>query len=242
MSKSFVCRRTPQGIAVMEDTMEHLSHSFHRAGKEYGKHSPEAWKVRVILAVIYSVAGDYEHVVSLLSGYVVAGKGKSELNPMWMLWAGTLLVDAYFRLGRFSEAMRISEQGKPLAKGIDPSATDPLLEEFLEQATALEAKGDLTSRQRGVVVGLLALCWSISHGVQRTPFGSAFLERLRLFFDSYGIRGDEWEWTVKHSHLTRYDFVGLLSILLHHTGLAPRPLTVVAKRRPARTLRRASQP
>jgi hypothetical protein len=218
-------------MAVMEDTMEHLSHSFHRASKEYGKHSQEAWKVRAVLAVICSAAGDYEHVVSLLSGFVVAEKGKSELNPMWMLWAKTLLVDAYFRLGHFSEAMRISEQGKPLAEGIDPSATDPLLEEFLEQAMALEAKGDLKRRQRGFVVGVVALCWSISHGVQRTPFGSAFLDRLRLFFDSYGIRGDEWEWTVKHSHLTRYDFVGLLSILLHHTGLAPKPLTVAPKQR-----------
>ena len=231
MAKSFVCRRTPQGIAAMEDTIQHLHQCSRGEAKQHGQYGPEAWKVRVILAVIYSAAGDYEHVVSLLSGYMVVEKGKSELNPMWMLWAGTLLVHAYFDLGRFSEAMRISEQGKSLARGIDPSASDPLLEELLGQATVLEAKSDLTSRQRGVVVGLLALCWSISHGVQRTPFGSAFLERLRLFFDSYGIRGDEWEWTVKHSHLTRYDFVGLLSILLHQTGLVPRPLTVAPKQR-----------
>ena len=47
------------------------------------------------------------------------------------------------------------------------------------------------------------------------------MDRLRLFLKSCGIGGDEWDWTVKHAHLTRYDFVGLLSILLHHTGLAP---------------------
>jgi hypothetical protein len=214
----------------MEDTIQHLHQCSRGEANQHGQYGQEAWKVRVILALIYSAAGDYEHVVSLLSGYMVVEKGKSELNPMWMLWTVTLLVHAYFDLGRFSEAMGISEQGKPLAKGIDPSAPDLLLEELLEEATALEAKGDLTSRQRGVVIALMALCWSISHGVQRTPFGSDFLERLRVFFHSYGIRGDEWEWTVKHAHLTRYDFVGLLSILLHHTGLAFRPLSVVVKR------------
>jgi hypothetical protein len=141
-----------------------------------------------------------------------------------------LLVETYYKLNRIAEAIQISNQGRSMARQMDPSATDPLLEELLEQARALEAKGDLKSRQRGFLGGLVALRRSISHGFQRTPFGSAFLERLRLFFDSYGIRGEEWGWLVKHSYLTRYDFVGLLSILLHHTGLASTPLSVVATR------------
>jgi hypothetical protein len=241
MAKIFTCRRTPQGIAVMEDTMEHLSHSFHRAGKQYGQHSPEAWKVRVILAVIYSAAGDYEHVVSLLGGYVRVEKGKSELKPMWMVWAGDLLVEAYFNLGRIDDVMRIMEQGKSLARRIDPSAADPLLEALLEQAMALEAEGNLKRRERGFVVALLTLSWYVSHGFERSRADDHVKDQLRSLFDAYRISGDEWEWTVKHAHLTRYDFVGLLSSLPPHTGLAPKPLTVVPKRKPARTTRRAAQ-
>jgi hypothetical protein len=149
-----------------------------------------------------------------------------------MFWAGTLLVDAYINLGRIPEAMRIKEQGKSIARGFDPSASAPLLETLFEKATGLQAKRHSKSRQRGFVLAFVPLCWSISHGFQGTPFGSALLERLRAFFDSYGIHGDEWEWTVKHAHLTGYDFVGLLSILLHHTGLAPTPLHTVVRRRP----------
>jgi hypothetical protein len=232
MAKSFACRRTPQGIAAIEDTRHYLVQASRREAKQHGQHSPEAWKVSVILAVIYSATGDYEQVVSLLSGNVRVEKGKSDLKPMWMVWAGGLLAEAYFNLGRISDAMRVSEQGKPIAKGIDPSASDPLLQALFEQATAFEPKGDLKSRQRGFVFALMALCWCLSHGVQRTLFGSALLEHLRLVLDSYGIHGDKWEWTVKHSHLTRYDFVGLLSILLHHRGLATPNLESVLRRKP----------
>jgi hypothetical protein len=232
MAKSLACRRTFEGLTVKEHTVDYFHQRAYQAEKQYGRYSPEAWEARVIPAAIHCAVEEYENVEPLLTGYAVAEQGKEAPNPMGMFWARTLLAEAYCKLNRISEAMRITNQDKSLASGLDPSAGNPLLGSLLEQATALEAKGDLKSRQCGFVVGLVALCWSISHGFQRTPFGSAFLERLCLFFDCYGIRGDEWEWTVKHSHLTRYDFVGLLSILLHHTGLGlgPRPLTVAPKR------------
>jgi hypothetical protein len=122
------------------------------------------------------------------------------------------------------------------------SAPDPLLEALLQRAIALEAKGDMESRQRGFVVALLTLSWYVSHGFERSRADAPVQGQLRILAKSCGLGDEEWEWTVKHAHLTRYDFVGLLSILLHHTGLAPRPLSVVAKRGSTRTPRRATQP
>lgn len=232
MAKSFICRRTDEGDAAKAHTVEYFHQSVDQTEKECGRHSPEAWEARVILAGIRCAAGDYEEVEPLLTGYVAAEKGKQGPNPMWMAWARAMLVEAYVNLNRISDAMRISSQGRSIAKEIDPSANDPLIESFLEQAIGLEAKKDPKSRQRGFVTALMALCWSISHGYQRTPAGVHLIDRVRLFFDSYGISGKEWEWTVKHAHLTRYDFVGLLSILLHHTGLAPRPLPPLMKQKP----------
>lgn len=220
MAKSFVSKRTPQGEAVKKDTIQQLLQHSRGLEKRYGRYSPEAWEARVMLAAMYCATEDYEKVEPLLIGYIAAEKGKEGPNPAWMFWARSLLVDAYFNLNRISEAIRISDQGRSMAKQMDPSATDPLLEMLFQQAMALEAGGDLKGRQGGFVVALMSLCWSVSHGCQRTPFGSALLERLRLFFDSYGIHGDEWKWTVKHAHLTKYNFVGLLSILLDHGGLA----------------------
>jgi hypothetical protein len=74
MAKSFACRRTPQGVAVMEDTIEHLRQSVHRMKEEYCRYSPEALETRVVLAVTKCATEDYEPVVPLLSGYVVAEK------------------------------------------------------------------------------------------------------------------------------------------------------------------------
>jgi hypothetical protein len=232
MAKSFVCRRTFEGLTVKDHTVDYFHERARQAEKQYGRYSPEAWEARVIPAAIHCAVEEYEKVEPLLTGYVAAEQGKEGPNPMWMFWARDLLVEACFNLNRIAEAMQISNQGKSMARQMDPSAADPLLEAFLQQATVLEAEGDLKSRQRGFVAALMALCWCISHGFQRTPAGLIVLERLRLFFDSYGIRGDEWEWTVKHAHLTRYDFMGLLSILLHQTGLAPAPLHTVVRRRP----------
>lgn len=230
MAKSFISKRTLQGQSAMKDAAEYFLQRTRQAEKKCGRYSAEALEAVVLSASIYCASEDYEKTAPSLAGYVAVEKGLEPPNPMWMFWARGLLVETYFNLGRISEAMRISKEGKSMARAVDPSAADPLLEALLEQGTVLKAKGDLKSRQRGFVVGLVALCRSISHGFQRTPFGSAFLERLRLFFNSYGIHEDAWEWTVKHAHLTRYDFAGLLSILLHHTGLTTKPSSVIEKR------------
>jgi hypothetical protein len=231
MAKSFACRKTPEGVAVMEDTTEHLRQGFNRVEEQYGRHNPETWEARLILAVMHSAAEDYEKVESLLAGYWIAAKGKQGANPRELSWAHALLFETYFKLNRIPEAMRISNEARSLPKEIDPSASDPLLEAFLRRTMVLEAMGDLKSRQRRFVAALMTLCWYVSHGFHRSTADSHVRDQLQVLFKSYGVGDEEWEWTVKHAHLTRYDFVGLLSILLHHTGLAPRPLRVVARRR-----------
>lgn len=160
---------------------------------------------------------------------------------MWMFWSLSLLFEAYARLNRFSEAVRISDEGRSIAKKTDASAKDPFLEALVQQAIALEADRETESRECGFVVALLTLCWYVSHGFEGLHANAYVKDQLRSLFEAYRIRGDEWEWTVKHAHLTRYDFVGLLSILLPHTGLEPEPLTAVAKRGSARAPRRAAQ-
>jgi hypothetical protein len=186
----------------------------------------------VTLAALRSVAEHHENVESLLAGNVAALKDNQEANPMWMFWALSLLMEAYANLNRIPEAMLISKEGRAIAKKTDASKKDAFLEVLVQQAIALENEGEPKIRQRGFVVALLTLSWYVSHGFQRSSADAPVQDRLRLLFESYGIRGEEWEWTVKHAHLTRYDFVGLLSILLHHTGLAPVPLKPATRRRP----------
>jgi hypothetical protein len=232
MAKSFTSKRTSDGLAAKDRTTVYLRDSLQELDKRCGRHSGEAWKVRVILAAIHCAAGDYEPVVQLITPYVLVEKGKDGTNPMWMFWALSLLFEAYVNLNRIPEAVRISSEGRSIAKKTDASAKDPLLEALVQRAMALEADRESESRQCGFVVALLTLCWYVSHGFEGLRANAYVKDQLRSLFEAYGIRrGDEWEWTVKHAHLTRYDFVGLLSILLHHTGLAPRPLNVVAKRR-----------
>jgi hypothetical protein len=231
MAKTLARKRSPEAEVVMEDTAEHLLQRAHSLEKQYGWHSPEAWEARLIAAAMYCAVEDYDNVEPLLAGNVAAQKGKEGSNPMWMFWALSLLFEAYANLNRIPEAIRISKEGRSIAKKTDASAKDPFLEALVQQAIALEAKGHLESRQRGFVVALLTLSWYVSHGFDRSRADAPVQDQLHVLFKSYGIGDEEWEWAVKHAHLTKYDFVGLLSTLLPHTGLAPTPLEPVLQRK-----------
>ena len=232
MAKSFTSKRTPNGEAAISDTAEHFHQRLYSLEKHYGRHSPESRDSRLILATIHTVAENYGKVESLLAGHLAVFKENPEANPMRMFWALSLLFEAYANLNRIPEAMRISEEGKSIAKKTDASVKDPFLEALVQQAIALEAEGDFVNRRRGFVVALLTLSWYVSHGFDRSHADDHVRDQLQLLFTSYGLDDEQWEWTVKHAHLTKYDFVGLLSILLNQTGLPPTPLEPMMEREP----------
>ena len=142
MAKSFLCRRTEEGGTVMEDAMEHVRQCLDNNEKKFGRLSPETWKARLILAVMYSAAEDYKKVKPLLAPYVAATKGKPETNPKLMFWAYTLLAETYFMLNLIPEAMEISLEGKAMAKEIDWSTPDQLLESLVTKVQGASDRGN----------------------------------------------------------------------------------------------------
>lgn len=232
MAKSFVSKRTSEGVVVKEDTIEYLRQCSVQAEEQHGRYSTESRMARLILAAMHCATEDYEGVEPLLAGHVAVQKGKDGANPMWMFWALALLFEAYANLNRIPEAMQISKEGRSIAKQTDASAKDPFLEALVHQAIALEAEADSKRRQHGFAVALLTLSWFVSHGFERSRGNAHVPGQLQAPFKSYGLGDEDWKWAVKHAHLTKYDFVGLLSILLHHTGLAPLPFDTVVRRRP----------
>ena len=162
---------------------------------------------------------------------MAATKRKQTAHDNEIPWGESLLAEAYFKLNRIPEALRVIREGKHISRRIDSTAKDPLLEAFLQLAWSLEADRDSESRLRGFAAALMTLCWCITYGLHRSSYGFQMLEQLRVHFKSYGIGQVEWEWVVKHAHLTKYDFLGLLSILLTHTHLAPEPVVAVVRAR-----------
>jgi len=232
MSKSFMCKRTPQGTAVVADSLRQVRQRINRAEKHHGPNSSEVLRTCLILAAMYCGIEDYEKAEPLLKRCLEAAKQKPALNQREMLWAASLLGEAYFKLGRIPEALLVTAEAKPFSRGIDLSANDPLLEAFLELAQSIGADGDFEGRLHGFSAALMTLCWCVTHGLHRSRIDAPLVERLRVLFESYGIGDEQWEWMVKHAHLTRYDFVGLVSILLHHTGLVPAQLASGIPRKP----------
>ncbi len=174
-----------------------------------------------MLGVMYSIVEHYKGAEFLLKKYLMDAKEVSAQNSMALLFASSMLAEAYFGLNRIPEAMMVSSEAKPLSRAVDLSAPDPVFESLWHLAMSFEAKGDTESRQQGLAVALMALCWCITYGLYRTQRGAQALEDLRLHFSSYGIVLDEWNRLVKHAHLTKYDFIGLLSIVLHNADLSP---------------------
>jgi hypothetical protein len=232
MAKSFLCRRTDEGAAVMEDAIEYLRQCLDNNEKRFGRLSLETWKALLTLAVAYSAAEDFKKVKQLLAPSVSASKGERETDPKLMLWAYTLLVDAYLRLGLIPEGMELSLEGRAIAKGIGCSAPDQLLESLVQKSKELQAEGSVKRHQRGFTVSLLTLCFFVSHGFEKSGTEAHLKTELQILFQSYGVCDKDWEWALKHAHLTKYDFVGLLSVLLHHSGLVPAKLETILRRKP----------
>jgi hypothetical protein len=216
-------------MAVTTDTIRHLERGVREAGKRYCLESLEAAEPLLILGAAHYIVEDYGKAEGMFVRYSEIVKTKLGPNTLEAFHGLGTLAEIYFFLHRFQDACDLNNEAKSISKKIDPCADDPMLEALFRGTDAYKGKTDLKSHQRGFVMALMALSLCITRGWHRGSGGAQIVDGLRVFFDSYGIHGDEWQWTVRHAHLTRHDFVGLLSILLHHTGLAPSPLVPLAK-------------
>lgn len=231
MAKTFLSKRTSAALAVMTDTIDHVRHDVRQAKNRNHRKSSMSLECQLIFGSLYYVVEDYKEAEPVLVTYVSAAKkefGTNSIETFRGLW---LLSEVWTGLDRIVEAMTAGAEAKSISMKINFSTNDPVAEALFRRAVAEKETKGLQGRQRAFVMALTALSLCVTGGLHRSSWGAEMLERLRLFFKSYGIDDTEWEWTVKHTHLTRYDFVGLLSILLHHTGLAPDRLEPVLRRK-----------
>jgi len=216
-------------MAVIKAAIDEVQKASHLAEKQYGRESLEVAEPLLTLGAMGYIVEDHETAEDMFVRYIRIAKAKLGSDSLEVFHSLTALTEVYFSLNRLPEAFDLISEAKSISTKIDPPAYDPILEALIRRAEAYEGKTDLTSRQHGLAMSLMALSWCITRGWHRSSGGAQVLDRLHALFTSYEIVHEEWEWTAKHAHLTKYDFVGLLSILLHETGLAPRPLPPVKK-------------
>lgn len=221
MAKSFLSKRSPAGMAVMTDATDHLRQEVDQAEKQYGQVTLEAGEALLILALAHYIVENYEEAEPKFVRYIEVGKEKLGPDTLEVFHSLGILAEVYFYLNRLPEGFGLVNEAKSIAKKIDPCAYDPMVEALFRRAAAYNGITDVRSRQRGFVVALMALSLCITRGWHRGSWGAHILDGLREIFTSYGMDQEDWEWVVKHAHLTKYDFVGLLSILLAQTHLAP---------------------
>ena len=232
MAKTFLSKRTPGGVAVMMDGIDHARKDLQRAEKQYGQAAKETAEPVLILGFLYYLMGDYGKAEPLLLRYVAMAKEHFGQNTRETLEGLGLLFEVYVELNRMGDVVRIGNEANALSRKLHSWPHPPLVEALLLRAEIDRNADKPASRQRGFAFAIMSLCWSIFGGFDRNPDSPHVLDRLRLFLKSRGIGQEEWEWIVKHARLNRNDFVGLLSILLHHTGLAPVLLEPVLRRKP----------
>jgi tetratricopeptide (TPR) repeat protein len=189
--------------------------------KQHGQLSRNTLKASLMLAAMYCVAEDYEKAEPLLKRCIATAKNNLLQHANALFWASALLAESYFAMNRIAEAMTVCSQAKPLSRAVDSSAPDPVFEALWHLALSFEAGRKSESREQGLVVALMALCWFVTRGLNGSRADAHAQEDLRLHFSSYGIVLDEWNWLVKHAHLAKCDFVGLLSIVLQNADLSP---------------------
>ena len=232
MAKTFYCRRTPEATEVASKTLARVRNHLNKIEKRSDRKGQKTLEVTLLLATMYYIVADYCNAEPLLKKYLMDAKKVSAQNPTAFLWASSMLAMAYSAMNRIPEAVLVMSEAKALTRTIDISVPDPVFQALELQALSFDAEDNLESRQQGLAVAFMALCFSISHGLYRAQWGAQALDHLRLHFSSYGIVLDRWNWLVKHAHLTKYDFIGLLSIVLHNADLTPVSVKSWMKREP----------
>jgi hypothetical protein len=230
MAKTFLAKRSSGGIATMMDATDHALKELERVEKRHGQAAKEVTEPVLVLGFLYYLMGDYRSAEPMLLRYVAMAKEHFGQNTRETLEGLGLLFEIYVELSCMGDVARIGNEANAVSRKLRSWPHPPLVEALLLRAERYKQENKPPSRQRGFTFAAMSLCWCITRAFDRNPAGAPVLERLRLFFKSYGIE-DEWEWVVKHARLNKYDFVGLLSILLHHTGLAPEPVVTVARAR-----------
>ncbi len=213
MGKSVVRRETPTGITALADVIDDVRQDLYFSEEQHGQAAMDTSELILILSSMYYISEDYEKAEPLLVRYVAAAKENPVSNAAEVFCGVSLLFETYRNLNRISEALARIKERKSLCKTTGLSANDPLIESLLQRAATYKSERSPRSRQLAFVVGVTALSYSISTESHRTPSSVQVLDRLRFFFRSYGIDTQEWGAIVKHAHLSRHDFVGLLSAL-----------------------------
>ena len=232
MAKTFFVKRTPEGTKVTANTLACALRHLKKTEKRHGQASRKTVEASLLLAAMYCVVEDYEEAEPLLKRCMATAKNRLPQNADALSWANALLAEAYGAMNRIPEAFLIMNEGKSISRILDHSAPDMMFEALWKLALSFEADHDAESRQRGFVAALMALCWFVTRGLNRSRADAHRQEDLRLHFSLDGIVLDEWRWLIKHAHLTRYDFVGLLSIVLHNADLSPVSVQSWIKREP----------
>jgi hypothetical protein len=232
MAKTFVSKRTRAGMAVMMDAIDQARKDLQRAEKRYGRAVKEVAEPVLVLGFLYYIIGDYGKAEPLLSRYVVIAKEHFGQNTRETLEGLGLLFEIYVELNRMRDVARVGTEANAVSRNLHAWPHPPLVEALLVRAERGRNEDKPASHQRGFAFAIMSLCWSIFGSFDRNPDSPPVMDHLRRFLKSYGIGEEEWEWIVKHARLNRNDFVGLSSILLHHTGLAPVRLEPVLRRNP----------
>lgn len=232
MAKRFYCRRTPEGTEVANRALARVRKKLNQIEKRTNRKVRKALEDTLLLATMYYIVQDYENAEPLLKGYLIDAKRVSAQNSMAFFCASSLLAMAYSAMNRIPEAVLVMSGAKHLIRTIDTSVPDPVFQALEIRALSFGGEGNRESRQLGLAVALMALCWSITQGLHRTQRGAQALNNLRLHFSTYGIVLDGWNWLVKHGHSMKYDFIGLLSIVLENADISPVSAKSWMKREP----------
>jgi hypothetical protein len=163
--------------------------------------------------------------------YLIVIKATIWTNTREYLEGLALLFEIYADLNHLNEVARIVDELNCLSRKLGTFLHDPLAEALFRSVRSHEGRTNPDNRQHAFAFALMTLCRCITRGHHTAPSVPALLEGLQAFFKSFGIGEGEWEWVVKHARLNKYDFVGLLSVLLQNMGQVSIPLEPMLRKR-----------
>lgn len=223
MSMLFENRITDEAMQAIQDLTAYVADELQQMIDAYGEESPEAAECFLVLIAIEQIIAPNEEAHARIDRYLTVAEQIYGLDSIEVANGFLLLGWSQAGLGREEEAGLAIKRSSSLPDGKrEWPPVDPMLEAMCKFLGRLQSNPDAQSVQHAFVLALHTLSWLVTMCPMNAPAFSECMDRIRPVFESWGFRGDLWEWLMRRCCRAENHFVGLLSVLMEEGMFPPK--------------------
>ena len=211
----FENRITEKGMQSLMNLTNLIEQELDQVTRIHGEKSREAAEALLAHCSINQIMEPREEAHASIQRYLAVTEAIYGSHSVEVAAGYLLLGWSHGGLGRHTEAELAIDRSFNLPGGKrDFPPVEPLMVALWSLLDKLREKPAPEDAQHAFVLGVHMLSWLVTYCPIASPSFLLYSERLRTAFESWGYRGDTWEWLMRRCNRVNTHFVGLISVLL----------------------------